>query len=76
MPTLTAEIKSQILSLPIGERADLAHDLILSLEKPDDFAYDPQYEAEIRRRIDSVFNGTAKGLPADEALDRIEARFR
>ncbi len=70
------EIRREAMTLSAGERASLAHDLILSLEDPDAYELSPEQEAEIRRRIRKVKSGKAVGRPAAEVLAEIEARLR
>jgi putative addiction module component (TIGR02574 family) len=67
------EIRREAMSLSAGERASLAHDLILSLEDPDAYELSPGQEAEIRRRVRKVKSGKAVGRPAAEILAEIEA---
>jgi putative addiction module component (TIGR02574 family) len=67
------EIRREAMSLSAGERASLAHDLILSLEDPDAYELSPQQEGEIRRRVCKVKSGRATGRPAAEVLAEIEA---
>lgn len=64
------------MSLSAGERAGLAHDLILSLEYPDAYELSPDQEAEISRRVRRVRKGKALGRPASEVLAEIEARLK
>ncbi len=64
------------MTLSAGERASLAHDLILSLEDPDAYELSPEQEAEIRKRVRKVRNGKAMGRPASEVLGEIEAKFK
>jgi putative addiction module component (TIGR02574 family) len=70
------EIRKDAMSLSAGERANLAHDLILSLEDPDAHGLSPEQEAEIRRRVRKVSSGEATGRPAGEVLAAIEARLK
>lgn len=63
------------MALSAGERASLAHDLILSLEGPDAYELSPEQEAEIRRRIRKVKSGKVVGRPAGEVLAEVEARL-
>ncbi|USQ81698.1 addiction module protein [Ornithinimicrobium faecis] len=63
--TSTSDVFESALTLPESERADLAHQLIASLEEPAD---DPavvaeEWNAEIRRRLASVESGTTVGIP-------------
>jgi putative addiction module component (TIGR02574 family) len=70
------EIRREAMGLSAGERASLAHDLILSLEDPDAYELSPEQEAEIRKRVRRVKSGKAAGRPAGEVLAEIEARLK
>jgi len=70
------QIRKEALALSAGERAGLAHDLILSLEDPDAYVLSPDQEAEIRRRASKVKKGKAAGRPAPEVLADIEAKLK
>jgi putative addiction module component (TIGR02574 family) len=69
------EIRREAMTLSAGERASLAHDLILSLEDPDAYELSPEQEAEIRKRVRRIKSGKAVGRPAAEVLAEIEARL-
>jgi len=69
-------IRREAMSLSAGERASLAHDLILSLEDPDAYELSPEQEAEIRGRVRKVKSGKAAGRPAAEVLAEIETRLK
>ena len=70
------QIRKEALALSAGERAGLAHDLILSLEDPDAYEVSPAQEAEIRRRVHAVKRGKAADRPAAKVLAEIEARLK
>ena len=70
------QIRKEALALSAGERAGLAHDLILSLEDPDAYELSPAQEAEIRRRVRKVKSGKAAGRPAAKVFAEIEARLK
>ena len=70
------QIRKEALALSAGERAGLAHDLILSLEDPDAYELSPDQEAEIHRRVRMVKKGKAAGRPAAEVFAEIEARLK
>jgi putative addiction module component (TIGR02574 family) len=70
------EIRREAMTLSAGERASLAHDLILSLEDPDAYELSLEQEAEIRKRVRKVKSGKATGRPAAEVLADIEARLK
>lgn len=64
------------MMLSAGERASLAHELILSLEEPGAYELSPEQEAEIRERLRKVESGEATGRPAAEVLADIEAKLK
>lgn len=64
------------LELPESERAALAHDLIASLDGPADVGAQQAWEVEIEKRLDELEAGNARTIDADEALRRIDDRFR
>ncbi|MBN2561717.1 MAG: addiction module protein, partial [Phycisphaerae bacterium] len=67
------EIRKEAMTLSVGERASLAHDLILSLDEPGAYELSPEQEAEIRRRVRRIESGKATGRPAADVLAEIEA---
>ena len=69
------QIRSDAMGLSASERASLAHDLILSLEDPADFALSPEQETEIQRRMQMVREGKAAGRPADEVFADVRAKY-
>lgn len=69
------EVRSKVMALSASERASLAHDLILSLDDPADYALSAEQEAEIQRRLDAVREGTATGRPAAEVFSDIRAKY-
>jgi len=64
------------MTLSAGERASLAHDLILSLEDPGAYELSPEQEAEIHRRVEKVEGGEAVGRPAAAVFADIEAKLK
>ncbi len=70
------EIRREAMALSAGERASLAHDLILSLEDAEAYELSSEQEAEIRKRVRRVKRGKAAGRPAAEVLAEIEARLK
>ena len=71
---MTAEplqrLRSQVLALSDAERAELAHDLIQSLDAPRDSGTEEAWDREITRRIGEIDAGQA------EVVDRAEFRKR
>ena len=68
-PTLE-EVSSDALSLPESERAELAHDLMASLDGPAEPDAENAWDVEILRRLAEIDSGTA------ELIDRAEFRRR
>jgi putative addiction module component (TIGR02574 family) len=68
-PTLE-EVSSDALSLPESERAELARDLMASLDGPADPDAENAWDLEILRRLAEIDSGTA------ELIDRAEFRRR
>lgn len=71
---MTAEplqrLRSQVLALSEAERAELAHDLIQSLDAPRDNGTEEAWDQEISRRIGEIDSGQA------QSVDRVEFRKR
>lgn len=68
------DLLEQAMSLPVRARATLAAELIHSLEEDEpDEDVEAAWAAEIKRRVAEVEAGTAKLVPADEALRDIRA---
>jgi len=68
-------LRSQIMALPEAERAKLAHELIKSLDAPQDNGIEDAWDREILRRISIVDDGQAKLLDREEFRRRMRARF-
>lgn len=75
MSSLLQEVVSKAHNLPPNERAELAHDLIVSLDETIDAGYEAAWDAEIERRVIEIKSGKAKGRPAEEILAEIRARY-
>lgn len=82
------ELRAQVLQLPAGDRAALAHDLLVSLDSETDSPGDsiapvawgsPEFEAawveEIERRAEAVERGEVETLDAHEVLAKLKAQF-
>lgn len=76
MSELLDKMTNEALSLPIDDRAKLAHELIMSLDEHIDSDVNNAWEAEISRRVQEIKDGTAKGRPAEEVLSEIRARYQ
>lgn len=63
------------LSLPLPERADLAFQLLQSLEPPGDEVSADEFGAELRSRVESYRRGDVESSTLDEARAIIERRL-
>ena len=69
------QIRSKALELTESERAELAHDLVASLDgTPDSVAAD-EWDAEIIRRLQRVEDGSAKSVDRTELQRRMRQQF-
>ena len=65
-------VYSQALGMSISERKELAMLLLESLPEGDqEFALDPDYEAELMRRLDESDRGQARMLTLGEVMARL-----
>jgi putative addiction module component (TIGR02574 family) len=76
MATETLErIRSEVLELTEAERAELAHDLIASLDEPRESGVEEAWEREILHRISLIDSGQAKLLDREEFRQKMRARY-
>ena len=69
MSTLLEELTLKAKELALQERAQLAQELLLSLEHDGDHEIQAAWEAEIATRIASYERGEAKLIPAAEVFE-------
>ena len=62
----------EALRLPTEERAELAAELIASLDGPAGPDVEVAWAAEIERRVAKVLSGESRGSPWEEVRRRIE----
>lgn len=79
MTSRAQELLREALTLPIDERADVAAELLASLD--DAGAEDPAeveaaWAAEIEKRARRVMAGESQGIPWEEVRARAEAELR
>ncbi len=77
MTTKAEELLREALSLPVGQRAELAAELLASLDEAED---DPEiveaeWAEEIRRRVDALEAGEARTEPWEIVRQRIENKL-
>ena len=79
MPSRAQELLRDALALPLDERADVAAELLASLdeaeaEHPADV--EAAWAAEIERRARRVMSGQSAGVPWEDVRRRAEAELR
>jgi putative addiction module component (TIGR02574 family) len=67
------ELESEVLSLGLEGRSQLAEKLILSLDAPKEEENLNLWVAEAERRLKELKEGKAKEIPAEEAFRRARA---
>lgn len=69
-------LRQEALALSEMERAELARDLVASLDGPADAGASTAWDIEICRRINEIENGTATLLDLAEVLARARTRLK
>jgi putative addiction module component (TIGR02574 family) len=69
------ELREQALALPPDERAQLAHEIIASLDGPADEGAAEAWVREIERRVREVKNGSVKLVDWKDTRARILKRL-
>jgi putative addiction module component (TIGR02574 family) len=64
------ELKTQVMQLSLKERAEMARDLLESLDNITEAEREELWLEEVGRRIESVQKGETKLIPIEEALNR------
>jgi putative addiction module component (TIGR02574 family) len=68
-------IRSDALRLSELERAELAHDLVMSLDAPQDTDAPDAWDQEVSRRLAEIDAGTAKLIDREELRRRMQGRL-
>lgn len=71
MQSSSESILDQALKLPVNERAEVAEQLIQSLDSNPDIDIESAWQQEIQRRLFEVDKGTAKTIPWEEVKHRL-----
>jgi putative addiction module component (TIGR02574 family) len=68
------DVVAGALTLPRAERAELAHQLLVSLDEPFDEseAVEAEWNAEIVRRLRDIASGATVGIPLNEVRKQFE----
>ena len=69
------KVRSEALSLSESDRAELAHNLVASLDGPADADVETAWEGEILRRLAEIDSGTAETIDREEFRRRMRARM-
>ena len=69
-------LRSEVLALSEAERAELAHDLIQSLDAPRDNGIEDAWDREISSRIAEIDAGQAELVERTEFRDRIRTKLK
>jgi putative addiction module component (TIGR02574 family) len=69
------QVRSEALKLNDDERAELAHDLVASLDGEADRNVAHDWDAEVARRLDEVDAGTARLIDREEFSRRLRERL-
>ena len=73
-PTLE-KVRTEALGLSESERAELAHNLVASLDGPAESDAEKAWDAEIVRRLAEIDSGTASLIDGEEFRRRMRARM-
>jgi putative addiction module component (TIGR02574 family) len=70
------EILKEALSLPPGERAQIAERLLSSLDGPDRQRLDDLWAREVEDRLDALEQGKIGTIPAKHVFDQIAPKIK
>jgi len=73
MSPKSAELFKQALELSVEERADLAAQILESLDSSDDPSVQAAWQAEIERRMADIDSGVVKPISLDEFQRRLKS---
>ncbi|MBP3959753.1 addiction module protein [Gemmata sp. G18] len=75
MSEAAEKLKTAILELPLAERLEVMDALAASLP-PDDVTEDnTAFDAVLQRRAEDLDSGRVKGVPANEVMERLRAKY-
>lgn len=70
------QLRSKVLALSESERAELAHELVASLDGEAEAGAGEAWEAEIMRRLDTIEQGTAQFISREEFTRRMRQHLK
>jgi len=71
MPMSKEQIFTEAMTLEPHDRQALGEELLQSVDQ----ILDPEWAAEIQRRVDEIKRGKAKLIPVDQAVERLRAKY-
>jgi putative addiction module component (TIGR02574 family) len=74
MTQAAEKLRAELAALPLGDRADLAHFLIRTLDEEEDADAEAAWDAELARRDAEIKSGTAEWRPAEEVFARLREK--
>ena len=75
MSSLLQKIVNKAHDLSPEERAELVHDLIISLDEGKDIGAKEAWDTEIEKRVAEIKSGKAKGRAAEDIIAQIRAKY-
>jgi len=70
------KLEREIRMLPAREMIELHEHLIASIhEAEEELGLSPEWQAEIKRRIEDIDTGRVKGIPVEETSRKIKKRL-
>jgi putative addiction module component (TIGR02574 family) len=76
MTDRTRELLVEVLKLPLPERAEIAAEVLASIDGEEDTDAEAAWLAEIERRGRRVLSGQSQGMPWEQVRARIEQRLK
>jgi putative addiction module component (TIGR02574 family) len=70
------KVRDEALELTVAERAELAHDLVASLDGSADANAAEEWDRELLRRLDEIESGTATLVDRQEFSRRMRERLK
>jgi hypothetical protein len=74
MSSVVDQLFARLAELPEAQREELAETFLEQLPGDDEAEWDPEYVAEIERRVAKVEAGTATLIDFDDVLARLERK--
>ena len=75
MTDIAEKLKEEVLQLAENDRAELAYQLLRSLDERQDCDVDPAWEAELERRWQEMEDGSVRGIAAEEVLAEMRKKY-